>query len=527
MSMKPPEQLADRDRTMPVWLQILLVLVVGIACYANSLLVPLQFDDDPTLHVVAVEALSGSRSTMDILTSPRGVAVLTFALNLKLHGERVLGFHLFNLMVHLSAALFVLGLLRRMFAAAGSTFSVDSRDERFNFLGAHVPFAAALLFVSHPIQTQAVTYISQRYTSLAACLYLAALYAFFRARFGNADRYGCRWCWGACAILCAVLAMNSKEIAFTLPAMIVLIEALLFRGRLLKQKVVLILGGLLLIVPIQVMVANRESGLMQALQRATSETLSISRHDYLLTQLRVIITYIRLLLFPVGQNLDYDYPLYRTISDPQVLAALALHLTVVVVTVTLVLLSRPGRRLADNGTMAVQRLCAVGICWFYLALSVESSIIPIRDYIFEHRLYLPSVGFFLAMTTALVYPFATRPRLHRPYYLFLVVVCCLLSTATVARNHVWRSEMSLWQDTLAKSPGKARPHHSVGKLHYMRWKPELAMPYLLRAIEIDPGKPLYRITLNHCVGLVTKSCRPFRLTESSTRKAATMWTSAT
>jgi tetratricopeptide (TPR) repeat protein len=303
--------------------------------------------------------------------------------------------------------------------------------------------------------------------------------------------------------------MKCKEIAFTLPLMLIMLEGMLFRGRLLKKPIVLILGGaLLLIVPLQMLLLQWRGGgaeeFLQWLQRATTEAPFISRHDYFLTQLRVVVTYMRLLLFPAGQNLDHDYPLYRSILNPQVLAAIFVHLVMAALTIGLVLRSRLKLSRGDNGGAAALRLCAAGICWFYLALSVESSFIPIRDYIYEHRLYLPSVGFFLALMTGVAYPVAARMALRKPLCWIMVFVCCLLSAATVARNHVWRSEMSLWQDALAKSPAKARPYHSIGKLYYLRWKPESAVPYLLRSIELDPNKALYRITLNQCLGLLKR-----------------------
>ena len=119
---------------------------------------------------------------------------------------------------------------------------------------------------------------------------------------------------------------------------------------------------------------------------ATQETSSLSRTDYLLTQFNVITTYIRLLFFPVNQNLDYDYPISRTLFEFPTLLSF-LFLTSVV---------------AFGGWMFKKsRLISFGIFWFFITLSVESSIIPIRDVIFEHRVYLPSVGFVIFLTVAI------------------------------------------------------------------------------------------------------------------------------
>jgi hypothetical protein len=119
---------------------------------------------------------------------------------------------------------------------------------------------------------------------------------------------------------------------------------------------------------------------------ATQETTAISRTDYLLTQFSVIATYIRLLLFPVNQNLDYDYPISHTLFEfPTIFSFLFLVSTVIF----------------GVWMFKKSRLISFGIFWFFITLSVESSIIPIRDVIFEHRIYLPSVGFFMFLVVAI------------------------------------------------------------------------------------------------------------------------------
>jgi hypothetical protein len=119
---------------------------------------------------------------------------------------------------------------------------------------------------------------------------------------------------------------------------------------------------------------------------ATQETAAISRNDYLLTQFNVIVTYIRLLFLPINQNLDYDYPLAHSLfAFPTFLSFLFLVMLVIV----------------GVWIFRKSRLISFGIFWFFITLSVESSIIPIRDVIFEHRVYLPSVGFVICLTVAL------------------------------------------------------------------------------------------------------------------------------
>lgn len=486
-----------------------IVVLLGLVCYANSFHVPVQFDD-----AVAVRGYASSGvdlySVAGLLGRSRWFADITFALNRQLHGEQVPGYHLVNLALHLATAVVIYLLLRQAIAALQRTYRLDIADPHLNFLQRFVPCAVASLFVCHPVQTQAVTYIVQRYTSLATLLYLGALLAYLLARRPvTIDRQQLS-IWfnaGACLVL-ALLAMKSKEIAATLPLMLGMCEAALFRGQLLKKRLWwLLAGGLLLVMPLQLLSAHGVGGsdsLLDHLRTATAETQTITRSDYLLTQFRVVATYLRLLLLPVNQNMDYDYPLSQSLAEPAVLAALLLHLALA--GAALVFLLRSRRCLAAGAALPgiALRLAALGICWFYLALSVESSVLPIRDVIFEHRLYLPSVGFFMAAAAALAGLAARRHSYRTSLWLLLAVLCLTLGAATIARNRVWSDELTMLQDVLAKSPNKARVSYAVGMLYYRKIMPEPALPYLVKALELDPDSDKYRQGLNEALWIIKK-----------------------
>jgi tetratricopeptide (TPR) repeat protein len=187
----------------------------------------------------------------------------------------------------------------------------------------------------------------------------------------------------------------------------------------------------------------------------------ISHGHYLLTQFNVIRTYIRLLVFPLFQNLDYDYPVSRTLFDLPTLLSLLLLLAVLAIGIMM---------------FKKDRLVSFGIFFFFLALSVESSIIPIWDVIFEHRLYLPFAGF--AIITGRVL-FTVLPNLKQfekggqpsPFFygiLFAIIV--LIGFLTIRRNTIWQNEITLWQDVIKKSPNKARGHINLGLAFQNRGK---------------------------------------------------------
>jgi Flp pilus assembly protein TadD len=135
------------------------------------------------------------------------------------------------------------------------------------------------------------------------------------------------------------------------------------------------------------------------------------------------------------------------------------------------------------------RLASFGIVWFFVTLSVESSLIPIVDVIFEHRVYLPSVGFFVAVSTAgaLISRSADPARPTRILVVAGALLALALSVATFQRNKVWADELSLWSDATRKSPYKSRPHTNLGFALMTRGQMEPAIEHYLTALKIDPS----------------------------------------
>lgn len=263
---------------------------------------------------------------------------------------------------------------------------------------------SALLFVVHPLQTQAVTYVVQRYTSLATLFYLLSIFMYAKWRAASAGSETAvsktelapglnarRIIFYAAAVAAALLAMGAKEIAFTLPAILVLWEFSFYKGAV-KKRLLYLLPFILapVLIPLSLISSN------SSLFTAEGETAPPAALDYLFTQFRVLVTYLRLLVFPVGQNLDYDYPLYHSFADLNVFLSFISLLLMVALGAFFFYRSR------KKSSAAPLMLIAFGIFWFFIASSVESSVISIADVIFEHRIYLPSVGIIIAAVTGMV-----------------------------------------------------------------------------------------------------------------------------
>jgi Flp pilus assembly protein TadD len=283
----------------------------------------------------------------------------------------------------------------------------------------------------------------------------------------------------------AVAAMKTKEISFTLPVVTAGYELLLFRGTRRRLLLLAPVAATALLVPLGLAASGQR--LAKALGDGTllAETLTIPRSVYLLTQSRVLATYLRLLVLPVGQNFDYDFPLSHSLLEPGVLLSLAV--LVAVVAGAIVLLVRARRSGGAAGVLVFS-----GVAWFFVTSSVESSVIPIRDVIVEHRMYLPSVGAAVALATALLCA-VERLRSRMPAGVrlaaALLVTAAPLGAATYARNRVWKDEVTLWSDVVEKSPGKARPHNNLGVALSEQGRLEEAIREYREAIRLDAAFP--------------------------------------
>ena len=455
-------------------IHLLLIVIAGCVAYVGTLHFPFVFDDRTSI----VENLS-IRDMGDFLAGawhdqPRRVfGYLTFALNYRFGGLDVTGYHLTNLVIHLLAASLVYWLCLLTFRTPGAGKS------RLASAASLVALFAALFFVLHPVQTQAVTYVTQRLASLAGLFFLLAMVLWVRAVQGEepGSRSGARYCYAGAAGLAALAAILTKETAATLPLAAFLYGRLFFPASpraMLRRLAPLIVG---IMVPLVAWLATalpgKSSGDLLALARGGAE---VGRLDYLLTQPPVIVTYLRLILLPVWQNIDHDFPVFHSLSLP-VLGSL-------LVLLALVAIAHGGAGIASRGGDQGWRVIAFGIGWFFIALLVESSIIPIDDVLVEHRLYLPLAGFSLAAATTagyLVASMGSARGVALGLLLFLV-----LGTLTWRRNQLWSSPVELWRDAVTKSPGKARPHYNLGTSLNDAGVPAAALASLERAVALQP-----------------------------------------
>lgn len=440
---------------------LLLISLLAGLIYSNTLSSPYHLDDES--NIVKNSQIRSLSNFLDF-SGRRYVGFLSFALNYHLGKLNVFGYHLVNLLIHITNGflVYMLVLLLLKTPRVLSPPSLYTAQDR-----TWIALSTALLFTAHPIQTQAVTYIVQRFTSLAALFYLLAVVCYLKGRLAESEK-GSRYLWYGGALGSTLLAMKTKEISYTLPFMILLVESIFFQAFNWKRWATMFFFLLtLFIIPLSLSftVGVTEDWLLPR------ENILIGRTDYLFTQFRVIVTYLRLLVLPIEQNLDYDYPIYHSLLDPPVFFSFLFFSALLGLAIYLLFYSQ-------------FRLVAFGMIWFFLTLSIESSIIPISDVIFEHRLYLPSVGFMLAASTVIVGLLHPRKVMMG---ILIGVAVTILSVTTYQRNIIWKDDVTLWEDVVKKSPHKPRAYNGLGSAYMDQERLEEAVEAFKTALTLKPG----------------------------------------
>ncbi len=439
----------------------LIIIAFGFILYSGIFDNSSHFDDAFWQKHGAIKDLSEPGAIFGI-NPLRSVIFFSLAIQYSLHGFELSWYYLFNILVHIINSLLVYSLVV-------STLSTPLiKDKGWREHAKLIALFCALIYISHPIMTQAVAYIYQRLALLATMFYLTTILFYARARLSENMRARYFILTG----LSLILGLFTKEITFTAPMMIVLYELIFFRKRFSFRNKYFIIACFTLLAAAA---AFLYSGLVQRISTNTfsGELLyytaeKINSYNYLLTEFRVVADYIRMLFLPVAQNLDYEYALSTSLIDSIVILSLLLHIAVISFGIYI---------------FKKNRIVTFAILWFYLTLSVESSIIPIKDVINEHRLYLPMFGFALLLATTLYKLLAIKSI--KPFVAVSAILILICTGLTLNRLQVWENEFTLWNDVIEKSPGKARGYVNRGEQYKKAGKFQLALSDLNKAIELD------------------------------------------
>jgi tetratricopeptide (TPR) repeat protein len=462
--MKSPAQSVNPGpsiRRWPVWLAAIAICFAIVAAYHDSFRGPFVFDDEPAvLDNPTIRQLWPIWRTLapppSMTVSGRPLANLTLAINYAVSGTRPWSYHVFNLEIHVLAALTLFGVVRRTLDRAGrqgllpgSGQSKKTAPPPSMKRGAAPPqvpatglravdstflaLAITLLWALHPLQTEAVTYVVQRVESLMSLLFLLTLYCFIRSVDAPRPR-----AWKACAIAACFLGAATKEVIALAPILVLLYDRTFVAGSFAaawRQRWRLHVALASTWVILAAMIAstgwdrNGTSGF----------DIGIQPSAYWLTQFEAVARYLWLSFWPHPLVFEYG-----TFWVRQADGALAYAMVVV--------------PLAIATLIALWRRPVLGFlgAWFFGILS-PTSIMPGRiQMIVEHRMYLPVAAL---LTLAAV---GAASRFGRAGLVALLAWAAALGCLTESRNTVYRDAYSLWSDTVAKRPDNDRAHNNLG-----------------------------------------------------------------
>jgi Flp pilus assembly protein TadD len=393
-----------------------------------------------------------------MLGTSRPITEATYALDWRAVGLDPRRYHAVGLALHLAAACAAFAFLLRLLRRAGHPRATG------------VAVVVAGLFALHPMQSDAVAYVAQRSELLSGGLYLVALLLLDAA----VSRWGSRRGVLAAAAGAGgwVVAMGAKATAISLPGAFVADQLVVAppgeRGsRALRSRA---LRALAVVAPVFLLMAWAAWLQVTTLEAhpeggAGFSATTLSWWQYLLTQLRVVWLYLRLLAWPSGLAFDRTF---RPSTGPDGAVLLAGAGVVALVALALWLWYRAER--SDRPEPA-SRLAAFGILFWFVALSPTSTIVPVLDLAVEHRVYLPSLGVFLAATVAVDALLHRRlPARHATAVAagLAVLVLAGLGLALRARAQVWSSAEELWRQAAAVSPDSARIQTNLGMVLHER-----------------------------------------------------------
>lgn len=437
----------------------------------NTLSAPFIFDDLQAIcdneHIRRLWPIWDAMfyTTPDSPITGRPIASLSVAVNHALGGFDVRGYHVFNIAVHLAAALAFWGVLRR-------TFSSTRLAARFGSSAPFLAMVSALIWALHPLQTEAVTYIVQRTELLLGLFYFLTLYCAIRAWQSDRSRF-----WTLAAVVSCALGMGSKEAMISAPLMVVLYDLTLVsrspREALRSHTRLYIgLGATWILL----------AWLMITYPHVETIGVGLGLHwlDYLRTQAAVIVWYLRLCFWPHPLVISYQgWPIATSFGPilPQGIFIVAL--------------------LGLTG-WALYRRHPLGLlgAWFFMILAPSSSVVPIvTEIAAERRMYLPLAAVVILVVAAgfeLIRRLRGRQALPQRVLMVAassvpILASVALGCTTFLRNRDYQTAIGIWTDTVAKAPLNYLAWNNLAYVMNDQAQHEKLIEYYTRSIELNPG----------------------------------------
>jgi tetratricopeptide (TPR) repeat protein len=437
---------------------IIAIFIIILSVYSNTFDASWHFDDELSIlkeKSLHVDELSWEKAKKIFLFTPeerkkiyRPAARLSFALNYYFGKDDVFGYHIVNLSIHFLASIF-------LFLFILHTLNLPLVKAKYGPNSYSVALLGAVLWAINPIQTQAVTYIVQRMASMAGMFYIMSMYFYLKGRTSQ-NRFPKMTHFFFC-LATAILAFASKENAAMLPISIFLLDLFLIQGlerKNIKKNVYAFLA--LILIPLALALVLSGPSIFSPNHLLSGyEYRQYTLLERLLTGPRVILFYITQLFYPMPNrlNLLHEISISKSLMNPPttILAIVSIFLVI-------------GITIINSKRWPLLSYC---VLFFFLNHLIESTIFNL-ELIFEHRNYIPSMLLFVPMAILIVRGidfFSSKKTMQAVFCIFIALVLVGQGHSTFTRNSVWKTDESLWLDTINKSPNLPRPHHNLGKYY--------------------------------------------------------------
>ena len=455
------------------------IIVVGILLYSNTFYAAFHYDDysnivnNANIHWDEISLKNFKKLFRWFLD--RDVSYLTFSLNYYWGGLNVVGYHIFNLTIHVAS-----GILLYLFLF--ETINLPVNKGKYGEKAEAIAGISSLLWLANAVQTQSVTYIVQRMTSMASLFYVVAFLFFIKGRVSTGIKRLIYW---FLTVASFIISLGCKELILTLPILILVYDICFFQKRSLKQifsDKTTYLWLSVIIILISLLIYFR--GFINILP-----TIGFAFKERIYTESRVIMHYISLLAWPIPgkMSLMYSFPLSRTLFVPY--------------TTFLSLLTLLAAFILAVFNIKRQPLLSFCVLWFIITISAESFVVG-PFLVFEHRLYLPSMLFFPLFVIAGSWIWERGKKGGR---VLLIVMAALIVSAysinTYMRNFDWIDNHSIYADSAKKYPRNTDAKMSLGAYYYNNDMTDKAIIQFEKVRDLNPrdstarwylGKSYYR-----------------------------------
>lgn len=457
----------------------LILLAIGLIIYGNSFNNMFFWDDDDSIvnneyikdlrHIpkfFSENLIAGAGQTTSYW---RPLVLLSFSMDYHIWGLEPVGFHLTSTILHIIAAWLVFLFLYKL-------FEIFSPDKKVSSKNIFVSFLVSLLFLVHPLQTEAITYIAGRADALSSIFCLASIlfYIYARMEGGRLGKY-------AFSIMFFVLGLLTKEQVILLPALILLVELVCFTKKYNKEtlmRVVKFVGLFLLIslfyFGLRLTILNFEGSLFD-LTSYIDEVYTSNVFYRLLTFSFVMLSYFKLLFIPTGLHMARETATITSIFSPYVLSFVVSLALIVFVCIK---------------TWKKERLITFGFLWFFIILSIRTNILTINRPMYEHWLYLPMIGFWLALFLLILLAMEKikeekkREIFETSFYTIALALCFIFCILTIARNRDWRDPITFYENNLRYTPGSYIQLNNLGMAYAQVGLHEKSIGNYRKALEI-------------------------------------------